>query len=180
MPLPRYTGERLNISIGQGELLVTPLQMAQMVSAVANGGIIVKPHLLKKVVTDDGATIREAITPEPKRINITKGHFHTIQAALRQVVISGTARGRGLKELGVAGKTGTAQIGNSDKNHVWFVGYFPFDDPRYAFCIVVEYTPGHGGGVAGPIARELVSGILEINRARQQLTAKREAVPLRR
>ncbi|MFQ5863279.1 MAG: peptidoglycan D,D-transpeptidase FtsI family protein [Candidatus Brocadiales bacterium] len=175
VPLPRYTGERLNVSIGQGELLVTPLQMTQMVSTVANGGIMVRPHLLKKIVTDDGVTIREVMTPEANRIKIPQEHFLTVQKALRQVVISGTARGKGLKELGVAGKTGTAQIGGSDKNHAWFVGYVPFDDPHYTFCIVVERTTGHGGGVAGPIARELVSGILDIERARKHLTAKREA-----
>lgn len=179
VPLPKYTGERLNMSIGQGALIVTPLQMTLLASAAASGGIMVKPHLLKKTVTDGGVTVREAETPEAHAIDMAKEHFPAVREALRQVVISGTARRKGLEELGVAGKTGTAQIGNSDKNHAWFVGYAPFDTPRYAFCVVLEHTTGHGGEVAGPVARDLVSGILDIEKANKRLTAKRTAGTLR-
>ncbi|OHB92624.1 MAG: hypothetical protein A3G17_07795 [Planctomycetes bacterium RIFCSPLOWO2_12_FULL_50_35] len=175
VPLPRYPGERINVSIGQGALVVTPLQMTQLASAVANSGIMVRPHLLKKIVADDDATVRKVEAPELREIDIPKEHFPAVQEALRQVVISGTARGKGLEELGVAGKTGTAQTGSSDKNHAWFVGYIPFDAPRYAFCVVVEHTTGHGGEVAGPITRKLVSGILDIEKADKLLTAKRTA-----
>ncbi|MEE9584898.1 MAG: penicillin-binding transpeptidase domain-containing protein, partial [Candidatus Brocadiales bacterium] len=172
VPLPRYAGERLNLSIGQGELLVTPLQMAQLAATAANGGIVVKPHLMRKIIADDGTILREAETSEPDITDIPQEYFLPVREALRQVTISGTARRKGLGELGVAGKTGTAQIGSSHKNHLWFVGYVPFDAPRYAFCVVVERSTGHGGSVAAPIARELVSGILEIEEANKKFAAK--------
>ncbi|MEE9200385.1 MAG: penicillin-binding transpeptidase domain-containing protein [Candidatus Brocadiales bacterium] len=173
VPLPKYTGERLNTAIGQGELLVTPLQMAQLLATVANDGILLRPHLLKKIVTDAGVTVLEPETPEPQILEeISEEDLLAVKAALRQVVISGTARRKGLKELGVAGKTGTSQIGGTNKNHLWFVGYFPFDSPRYAFCITLERTTGHGGSVAAPIAHDLVSGILDIEQTNRKLAAR--------
>ncbi|MCB7128113.1 MAG: penicillin-binding protein 2 [Candidatus Brocadiales bacterium] len=175
VPLPKYAGERLNLSIGQGQLLVTPLQMAQLVSTVANAGVVLSPHLLKKVVTDDGVTLREYKADRPDIIDIPEEDFIAIQRALRQVVISGTAKRKGLDKLRAAGKTGTAQIGNSNKNHLWFVGYAPFDAPRYAFCITIERAAGHSGAVTGPMAGKLVSGLYDIERARRKFVATEKA-----
>ncbi len=179
VPLPKYAGERLNISIGQGDLLVTPLQMAQMVSTIANDGRTAKPHLLRKVVTDDGALIRKEETGDSHLAGLPGEDFLPVREAMRQVVIGGTARRKGLEQLGVAGKTGTAQIGSSDKNHLWFVGYAPFNAPRYAFCVVLERASGHSGSVAAPVARQLVSGILETERKNKQFAAKRKAGTLK-
>lgn len=181
LPLPTSLGQRLNLSIGQGELLVTPLQMTRMIAAIANGGELVSPHLVKGITANDGndQTLLELRLEHLERgqvggnsIEIAPEHLLTLRRALRQVVVGGTARGMGLKELGVAGKTGTAQTPGKDLNHAWFVGYVPFDNPRYCFCVVVEDTPGHGGEIAGPIARELVSGLL--HKTQMQLTAKKD------
>jgi penicillin-binding protein 2 len=179
VPLPKYTGERLNVSIGQGDLLVTPLQMAQMVSTIANDGRTARPHLLRKVVTDDGAFIRKEETDDSHLAGLPGEDFLPVREAMRQVVIGGTARRKGLEQLGVAGKTGTAQIGSGDKNHLWFVGYAPFNAPRYAFCVVLERTPGHSGSVAAPVARQLIAGILETERKNKQFAAKRKAGTVR-
>ena len=179
VPLPKYTGERLNVSIGQGALLVTPLQMAQMVSTIANDGRTARPHLLGKVVTDDGALIRREETEDSRLAGLPGEDFLPVREAMRQVVIGGTARRKGLEQLGVAGKTGTAQIGSGDKNHLWFVGYAPFNAPRYAFCVVLERARGHSGSVAAPVARQLVAGILETERKNKQFAAKRKAGTVR-
>lgn len=170
MPLPVSLGQRLNVSIGQGDLLVTPLQMTRVIAAIANGGILVRPFLLKKITNADGAILQEARPEGEKEIGIPPRYLLALQGALRRVVVGGTAKGMGLEELGVAGKTGTAQTPAKDLNHAWFIGYFPHDNPRYCFSVMVEDTPGHGGEVAGPIARELVAGIL--HKTQMQLGAK--------
>ncbi|MEE9515255.1 MAG: penicillin-binding transpeptidase domain-containing protein, partial [Candidatus Brocadiales bacterium] len=120
-------------------------------------------------------TLREYKADRPDIIDIPEEDFLAIQRALRQVVISGTAKRKGLDKLRAAGKTGTAQIGNSNKNHLWFVGYAPFDAPRYAFCITVERAAGHAGGVTGPMAGKLVSGLYDIEKARRKFAATEKA-----
>jgi penicillin-binding protein 2 len=72
-------------------------------------------------------------------------------------VTSGTAKKAGLKDLLVAGNTGTTQTAIDDENHAWFVGYAPFENPKYCFVVVVEHTKGYGAAVAGPIVREILT-----------------------
>jgi penicillin-binding protein 2 len=172
VPSARSLGERLNLSIGQGELLATPLQMTRMVATIANGGRLVRPHLLKRAVTLE-EDLQWIDTPKKEEvIPIPPEHLKALHNALRKVVISGTARGKGLDALEVAGKTGTSQTGTKGLYHAWFLGYMPYNNPRYCFCVVVEDTTEHGGEIAAPIAQRLAEGLLR--RDTSQLTAQRD------
>ena len=157
MPKSTSMYETLNLSIGQGSMLVTPIQVTRMIAMIANGGWIVKPHLLQMITDYEGKVLLNNKLESKDRIGISEKNLKIIKRALRKVVTAGTARGIGLKELHVAGKTGTAETADKQKNHAWFVGYAPFDEPKYCFTVVIEHTPGHGGDVAGPIVRKLLS-----------------------
>jgi penicillin-binding protein 2 len=150
-----YPGDTISVSIGQGLLAVTPLQMATMISAVANGGTLVKPHLA-----------RDAQAP-PVKLPVSAGTLAVIRAALADVVEEGTATRAQLGPIRVAGKTGTAQVfkksagidadklPKDERDHAWFVGYAPADKPEIAFAIVIEHG-GHGGTTAAPVARKVL------------------------
>lgn len=159
LPPLRSDYEVMNASLGQGSLLVTPLQVTIMMSAVANGGWVIKPHLLKKITDNNGRTVFEKI-PEPSIwLNVPLEYQSAVQSGLRRVVTDGTARGGGLNELPVAGKTGTSETSEKDVNHAWFAGYAPFNRPKYCFTILAEHTKEHASDIAVPIAKKLVEGI---------------------
>ncbi len=127
-----FTGDTINISIGQGYLEVTPLQALVAISAFANGGYIVRPHLLKKIGDEETAFLSK------NYLNISSFHLKIIKEGLREAVLrkSGTAHLLYNLSLGIAGKTGTAQT--SGKSHGWFVGFFPYRRPRYSICVFLE------------------------------------------
>jgi len=150
-----YPGDTISVAIGQGLLAVTPVQMARMMSAVGMGGKLVTPRLWR----DEPSEMRE-LEISPRTLNI-------VQQALRLAVVDGTARRATRGEFTVAGKTGTAQVykhsagidaddlPKDERDHAWFVGYSPTEDPQIAFAIVVEHG-GHGGTSAAPIARSVL------------------------
>ncbi|MBE9042403.1 penicillin-binding protein 2 [Oscillatoriales cyanobacterium LEGE 11467] len=143
---PWYTGDTVSMSIGQGLVLVTPLELAVMVSTVANGGMRVKPHLLAQQ-TNTAET-------EPEPTGIAPGTLDVIRAGLQAVVESGT--GRSLNDGSIpltAGKTGTVEVPGQEDNSV-YVAYGPASDPEIAIAVVVE-EGGYGSKVAAPIAHEL-------------------------
>ncbi|MFC1594472.1 penicillin-binding protein 2 [Candidatus Omnitrophota bacterium] len=155
-----YKGDSVNLSIGQGELLITPLQAARFISAIANGGWLVEPFLLRSL--ENETVVRRNM---PKKIRVHKETLQVIRAALRKVVDAptGTAHVLDMKEITVAGKTGTAQT-SRDETHAWFVGYAPTRKPTLAFCIFLE----HGGSsynacvLAKSLLKELhTQGIVE-------------------
>lgn len=149
--------EVLNVSIGQGALLVTPVQITKMMAIVANGGWHVKPHIVKKIVGDqDNLLLNNDLTPNG-RLDISQNTLDYVRRSLRKVVTDGTAKGVGFGELGVAGKTGTAETGRKNDNHAWFSGYAPFENPKYCFTIIVEHTSGHGTDAAAVLALKLLS-----------------------
>jgi len=139
----------------QGLLAVTPIQMATMISAVANGGTLVRPHLAR----DTSAA--------PIKLPVSAGTLAVIHDALMDVVEEGTATKAQLGPIHVAGKTGTAQVfkksagidadklPKEEKDHAWFVGYAPAEKPEIAFAIVVEHG-GHGGTTAAPVAKKVL------------------------
>ncbi len=155
------TGDTVNLAIGQGYLLVTPLQVARMMAAVANGGTLYRPYVVDRVGDSTGGG--EPIT-QPQavgRLPISQTNLQIIQKALYGVTTAsgGTATHcfRGLN-IPVAGKTGTAE--QSDKNalpHSWFAGYFPADDPQIAMVVLVE-NAGEGSTVAAPMFRQVLEG----------------------
>ena len=139
-------GDTVNYSIGQGYMLMTPLQIARVYAAIANGGKMVTPHLCSKSYK----------TPEDIGINPTK--LEIVKKGLEAVVSRGTGSRAGRFGVHVAGKTGTAQNSHGD-DHALFAGYAPADDPKYVAVAVIEVGK-HGSSVAGPIVGQLLAHLL--------------------
>jgi penicillin-binding protein 2 len=140
-------GVLLNLAIGQGEILATPLQLAIMVAEAANAGKPVRPHVVKEVRGDPSFRV-----PPPSHAGIegSQEEWDAVREAMRRVVESGTARAARVPGVLVGGKTGTAQNPHGD-DHALFVAVAPLDSPRIAMAFVIENS-GHGGSVAAPMA----------------------------
>jgi penicillin-binding protein 2 len=136
----RWTpGDTMNISIGQGYLLATPLQVANMIALIVNDGVIYKPHLLKEIRDPEtGAIIQRTEREELSRVSIRSDTFAQVRDHLRGVIAQGTARvPLSTKVVSVAGKTGTAEVGLKDRWHSWFTSYGPYDAKPEDQIIVV-------------------------------------------
>ncbi len=150
------------IGIGQGGLLVTPLQMAMVASAVANGGKLMVPHLTDRVVDQDGRTV-ETIQPKVYNQVMTATTAQEVTQMMRKVVEEGTGQPAQLGGISVAGKTGTASIGATGSNltEPWFIGFAPAGAPKIAVAVTVQQTHGgFGATVAAPIARTVIQTLL--------------------
>jgi len=158
-----WSGDTANLAIGQGDLLVTPLQAARLLAAVCTGGRLVMPHVVKKIVDANGNSVPVPGRPsiEPRKIDLPPDAVRRIRSALEAVVheTGGTAH-RAFpdwnKPYRIGGKTSTAQRpGPSDLG--WFTGVAPIDNPRIAFAVAVDLKGSeHGGDVAAPIARKII------------------------
>jgi penicillin-binding protein 2 len=152
-------GDTVNMVIGQGDLLTTPLQMAAVYAGIANEGNVMRPHVLKEVLDSQGDAVR-AYEPEVAFASeVSQETLRTMHNALLEVTESGTGRSafRGFGER-VAGKTGTAEVAGKD-DYAWFTAYAPADDPQYAVAVVIEQGGG-GGAIAAPAAREILAALL--------------------
>jgi peptidoglycan glycosyltransferase len=150
------------IGIGQGGLQVTPLQMAMVAAAVANGGKLMMPHLASRVVNQDGQTV-ETIHPSVYNQVMKPTTAAELSQMMRKVVEEGTGTPAQLGNISVAGKTGTAQIGATGTNltEPWFIGFAPVNNPKVAVAVTVEQTQGgYGATVAAPIARDVMQSLL--------------------
>nr|WP_300003213.1 penicillin-binding transpeptidase domain-containing protein [Tissierella sp.] len=141
-------------AIGQGDVLVTPLNMAMMASAVANDGEMVKPILVKEVINKNGKIIRTNLT-ETLSYTSKSSIAEEVKTMMREVVSSGTGTNASIKNVKVSGKTGTAENA-SGKSHSWFIGFAPHDKPKLAVAVVLEEEGSTGGKAAAPIARDLI------------------------
>lgn len=146
-------GDTYNASIGQGNILVTPLQLARAYAALANGGNLVQPFLVKAVVDKDKKTIAETAIVSTAIGGIDDAYFSIMRAALRKTVTDGSARRLADLPVAVAGKTGTAQAAHGN-THAWFSSFAPYDDPKIAMVILVE-DGGEGSSVAVPATQEI-------------------------
>lgn len=151
-----YDGDTLNLAIGQGELLVTPIQMAVAAAALANRGTVWRPHYTQKIVYADG---RPDYVQKPERasqIVAKDSAWDLVQEAMQVVVSSGTGVGARVPGLIVAGKTGTAQNPHG-QDHAWFISYAgrPGEPASIAIAVLVE-NGGHGGTAAGPVAKKMI------------------------
>lgn len=153
---PWYAGDTVNMSIGQGDVDVTPLQMAVMYSAIANGGTLYRPQLVLKLGSQDMGP-EEIIQPEVTgRLPVSADNLAAIKQGLRGVVAGahGTARHIFIgMPVAVAGKTGTAETATA-KPDAWFAAYAPSDAPELAVVVLIE-NAGQGSAVAAPIARQV-------------------------
>lgn len=132
-------GDTMNLSIGQGYLLVTPLQVADMMAMVANGGTVYRPHVLKELRDPASGAIVTEVQPEPIiQSRISQETFATLRTDLRRVVTDGTVKfPLSTKAVEVAGKTGTAEVGLADRWHSWFASFGPYDKPPEDQIVVV-------------------------------------------
>ncbi len=141
-------------SFGQGEVLVTPLNMAMVASGVGNNGKIVKPILVKEVISPKGTTINRNETIVLSN-SMDNSHANELKNMMAQVVNSGTGTNAKIDNIRVAGKTGTAE-NPSGKSHSWFIGFAPADDPKVAVSVILENEGTTGGQGAAPIARNIM------------------------
>lgn len=151
-----YPGDTLHLAIGQGDLLVTPLQVAAFTSVIANGGTLYKPQLVEKIINPETNT-ETIIKPEAIGRGLgSRDNLAIIAQGLRAAVLSGSARGLALVGRAVAAKTGTAQSGGNQLPHAWLTSYLPYEHPELVLTILVE-NGGEGSVTAVPIAREILS-----------------------
>lgn len=154
-----YLGDTYHLAIGQGDILVTPLQMASAIASLANRGTLYQPQVVDKIVGSDpygaGESVIEDIPPKIVRSNfIQPENLETVRQGMRQAVVSGSAQALSFLPVKVAGKTGTAQFGTGDKTHSWFVGFAPYDNPEIVLVILIE-GGGEGHEAAVPVAKEV-------------------------
>jgi penicillin-binding protein 2 len=168
---PWFPGETLSASIGQGFVLVTPLQMVSLYSTVANRGLLLEPHIISRIEDVTGAIVEERNPKIKRRSGVSQDAWSRIVEALVGVVENdkGTGRGARLRDFAVAGKTGTAQVvrleawrGKKEeeipwelRDHAWFAAFAPYDDPEVAVAVIVEHG-GHGSSAALPIVAQFL------------------------
>lgn len=172
-----HPGDTVSLSIGQGLITVTPLQVARFMSAVANGGTLWKPRLVERVATADGRLIREEAPRIQGRVELAPVIFDFLRDALGAVVAEGTGKLARVPGLSIGGKTGTAQTHEfrsdaerkrRDQDHAWFAGFAPLDEPQVVIVVFAERA-GLGGQIAAPIAREVLKAIFLEKVARADL-----------
>lgn len=151
-------------AIGQGKILVSPLHMAMITSGIANNGIIMKPFLVNYITSPTGKEIKSFKEEEFKQITepVTAAK---VKNMMQEVVDSGTGKKAAIKGIKVAGKTGTAEneltYQKKDKEHAWFVGFAPVENPQIAVAVVLEYSGSSGGAIAAPIAQKIMDKYLK-------------------
>ncbi|MEK7773815.1 MAG: penicillin-binding protein 2 [Deltaproteobacteria bacterium] len=170
-----YEGETISVSVGQGYMSATPLQLAAAYAAIANGGTLYTPGLVESITSPAGKVIKTFEQGQGKRLPVSEGTLRLVKDALRGVVHEegGTAHFLSAGNLKIAGKTGTAQVARLIKrtknietiaykyrDHAWFAGFAPYDDPKIAVVVLVEHG-GFGASAAAPVAREIFKAYLD-------------------
>jgi penicillin-binding protein 2 len=171
------------VAIGQGYVTVTPLQLANMMAAVANGGKLFRPRLVSKVESVDGTTVREYGPELIRNIELKPDTLTRIHNALADVIKVGTGGVARSTIVDIAGKTGTAQVIEMkggymkteqqtyfSRDHAWFVSYAPVENPQIAIAVLVEHG-GHGGDAAAPMAKKVFEKFIEMQK---QATEKQQ------
>ncbi|MFZ9520384.1 MAG: penicillin-binding protein 2 [Silvanigrellaceae bacterium] len=171
---PWQSGDTINVSIGQGYNLMTPLQIVTMMAAVGNGGKVFRPYLLKKIVDSQGKIIAEEKPLLRKRVTYKPENLALVKAGLEDVVMSPTGTGKRSLVNGfrIAGKTGTAQTAAlkrtkdqeelhfQQRDHAWFAAYAPAENPEIAVVALSEFDGGGGGAQAAPIVQKVMEAYL--------------------
>jgi peptidoglycan glycosyltransferase len=147
------------MGIGQDLLAVTPLQMAMVASAVANNGVLVRPHMGSRVVDPDGR-VRDDIRPQEEGRVMRPSTAKTVGSMMSQVVKEGTGTAAALSGIEVAGKTGTAEKNQCSGAQTWFIAFAPVTNPKIAIAVTNECANGTGGEVAAPIAKQVMEALI--------------------
>ncbi len=155
---PWYPGDTLNLSIGQGYILVTPMEIHAMMSMIATEGILYKPHLVSKIIGMDGK--EEVINPEVVgKVSISQNSWAVLKKGMKKVVDEGTGLATRIPGVNISGKTGTAENPHGE-SHAWFSCFFPSENPQYVVTVFVEHGKS-GGGRAAPIAKKVIEYIVK-------------------
>ncbi len=163
---PWYEGETVSVSIGQGAVWLTPIQLAHLSAFVANDGKNFKPQIVNRIVSTEGKVIKTfepVVNAEPK---MKKGVIKIVKDGMRGVVNEpgGTASSYRLENVAMSGKTGTAQAGSEKVklgDHAWFIAYAPSEDASIAMAVLVEHG-GHGGSAAAPVAKGITEKLFKV------------------
>lgn len=160
-----YPGETLNMSIGQGDLQITPLQLANYVAALANGGTLWKPRLVHAIIDPSAPTDQQEQVLQPEengKLGLRPENRQLIVSGMRHALFpGGTASGIAIPGLDIAGKTGTVEIGNTHQRNSMFVCFAPIDHPKIALAVMIE-GGGFGAETAAPIARQMLAAYFHI------------------
>ena len=161
---PWSVGDNINLSVGQGDVQVDPLQLAVAYAAVANGGYVVRPHLGERVEDSEGRVIQEFRTPARRRLSIQPEYRQAILDGLRAA--AGSPGGTSYPvfkdfKIPVAGKTGTAQKGGGRADQSWYVGLAPYPNPRYVVVATFEHG-GFGAERAAPAVRRILATLFGV------------------
>lgn len=161
-----YPGDTCNSSIGQGFISVSPLQMAQVASVVANNGVLMRPYVIKRVQDGENRTVFETKPVVQRTVELPAEYWRMIQHGMISAVSGpkGTAKILEMPGIKVGAKTGSAEDPPRIKPHAWIVAYAPAENPQIAICVFVEQG-GHGGTTAGPVARKILSTMFNIKAA---------------
>jgi len=160
---PFLGGDLMDFAIGQGAFTATPLQVAVSYAILANGGQVMEPRVVSRILNQDGELVRAINSPVLETIPMSEATRRALLEDLGRVVTSGTARaafadfGPGLEQIG--GKTGTGQSSANRDNHAWFVGLAPIDNPQYVVVVLVE-EGGSGGRIAAPVGRHILQYLM--------------------
>ncbi|HVK58331.1 MAG TPA: penicillin-binding transpeptidase domain-containing protein, partial [Candidatus Kapabacteria bacterium] len=169
---PWKEGDTANLCIGQGEIIVTPLQMALVTSAVANGGTLLRPRVVMQLEEQGQNSLPEVMPHQFKErdINVRTRHLEWIRRAMLDDVEDqkvGTGKASYIPGMGISGKTGTAQIRTPHGIDwiTWFVSFAPYDNPKYAVVVMIE-SGRSGGGTCAPKAKEIYKTIQRLDQER--------------
>ncbi len=153
---PWYLGDTYNVSIGQGNLLVSPIQMVRAVATIANGGKLMEPQFVQKIVDSHGNVVKEYSPAIANGQVAEPSVIEAVQRGMRKTVLEGSARQLQDLPVSVAGKTGTAQFFGNQKTHAWFECYAPYENPEIAIVVLIE-GGGAGNEIAAPIAKKILN-----------------------
>jgi penicillin-binding protein 2 len=184
-------GDTANTSIGQGDVLVTPLQMADFMAAVANGGSVYRPRLIKQIEDRSGNVVKAFPVETLRTVTFDNKWMPDLKAAMINVIDEGTATVVHRDDMKIAAKTGTAQVGSKEhpRQIAWLSGYLPADNPQYSFSVVVEgqFSDNHGfgeddgllGGVeAGGICKNIFDQMYPLPGAKDKAPPTASAAPV--
>lgn len=159
-------GDALNASIGQGDTAVTPLQMAMVYAAIANGGTVYRPQVAKGIIAADGTVVREFEPIVQSKVDVPKSTIRFLQRALPGVTTDGSGKepfiGFPLDQIGIASKTGSAQVTGNKVSTSWFASYAPAKNPRYAVVMMVTQG-GTGSKTSGPSVRKIYEALFGVS-----------------
>ena len=169
-------GDTYNFGIGQGYLTVTPMQLVRVIAAIANGGDVLVPHVVREVVDESGSTLQVVEREVAHHLSVSDQNLAVMREALRQAAVYGPANTGASNLVQIAAKTGTAEFGqqNADgtyeNSHAWYTAYAPYDNPEIAVVVFLEQ--GIGATNAGPIAKQIFDYYFD-----RQRVIEREATP---